>query len=62
MANALGLDPEEAVRLAVFNNDWEVAIETASLSKRVDLIETEIAPAVKSAGEQANDDLNQMDR
>ena len=37
------------------------AIETALLSKRVDLIETKIAPAVKGTDEQANDDLDQMD-
>lgn len=42
MANTLLADVEEAVRLAVFTNQWEMAIMTSSQGKRVDLIETEI--------------------
>ena len=40
MANELMLDTEEAVRLGVFNNQWEKTIMTASVAGRVDLIET----------------------
>ena len=40
MANELMLDTEEAVRLGVFNNQWETTIMTASVAGRIDLIET----------------------